>query len=125
VSALREAHLLGAIALLSIAMWSVMSACCLIALRTVDIDAGPTAAFFTLFMSVVGIALPTAPGFIGTIQIAFVLALVPFGVGRDQALAASIYYHALITVPPLLVAGAILLNGAVREPLAQVPTPEE
>jgi glycosyltransferase 2 family protein len=115
VNALREGRLLGRIALLSAAMWFVMTLCVLLALRTVEIYAGPGAAFFTLFLSVVGLALPTTPGFIGTIQLAFVLALVPFDVTRDHALAASVYYHGLITLPPLVVAAAILLGGAVRE----------
>lgn len=111
---LRQAHLLGGVVALSLGMWIVMTACCLIALRTVEIDAGIGAAVVTLFLSVVGLALPTTPGFIGTIQIAFVLALVPFGVGRDQAIAASIYYNALITIPPLLVAAGIILSGVLR-----------
>ena len=115
VNALREGRLLGRVALLSAAMWFVMTLCVLLALRTVEIYAGPAAAFFTLFLSMVGLALPTTPGFIGTIQLAFVLALVPFDVSRDQALAASVYYHGLITLPPLLVAAAILLAGGVRE----------
>lgn len=111
---LRQAHLLGGVAALSLGMWVVMTICCLIALRTVEIEAGVAAAVVTLFLSVVGLALPTTPGFIGTIQIAFVLALVPFGVERDHALAASIYYHALITVPPLIAAAGIVLSGYVR-----------
>ncbi|HEU4530225.1 MAG TPA: lysylphosphatidylglycerol synthase transmembrane domain-containing protein [Steroidobacteraceae bacterium] len=114
VNALRQGRLLGRVALLSAAMWFVMTLCVLLALRTVEIYAGPAAAFFTLFLSVVGLALPTTPGFIGTIQLAFVLALVPFDVSRDHALAASVYYHGLITLPPLLVAAVILLAGGVR-----------
>lgn len=112
--ALRQAHLLGGVAALSLGMWVVMAACCLIALRTVEIEAGFATAAMTLFLSVIGLALPTTPGFIGTIQIAFVLALVPFGIGRDQAIAASIYYNALITVPPLLAAAGIILSGVLR-----------
>jgi uncharacterized membrane protein YbhN (UPF0104 family) len=105
------------IAVVSFTMWLVMALCCLIALRTVDIGVGPVAAMFTLFCSVVGLALPTSPGFIGTIQIAFVVALVPFGVDRAEALAASVYYNALITVPALIAAAGILISGIVRSTL--------
>lgn len=112
--ALRKAHLLGGVAALSLGMWVVMTVCCLVALRTVQIEAGLAMAVVTLFLSIVGLALPTSPGFIGTIQIAFVLALVPFGVSRDQAIAASVYYNAMITVPPLLAAAGIILSGVLR-----------
>ena len=117
LDALRQAHRLGMIAAVSFTMWVVMAFCCLIALRTVEIEVGPVAAMFTLFCSVVGLALPTSPGFIGTIQIAFVVALVPFGVDRAQALAASVYYNTLITVPALIVAAGILISGLVRSTL--------
>lgn len=112
--ALRKARLLGGVAALSLCMWAVMTVACLVALRTVQIEAGLAMAVVTLFLSVVGLALPTSPGFIGTIQIAFVLALVPFGIDRDHALAASIYYNALITIPPLLVAAGVILSGSLR-----------
>lgn len=114
---LREAHLLGGVALLSIAMWGVMALACLILLRAMGIDAGPAAAVFTLFVSAVGLALPTAPGFVGTIQLAFVVALVPFGVTQAEALAASLGYNALITVPPLIVAMILLLFRRLRAAL--------
>lgn len=112
--ALRKAHLLGGVGALSLCMWAVMTVSCLVALRTVQIEAGLAMAVVTLFLSIVGLALPTSPGFIGTIQIAFVLALTPFGIGRDQAIAASIYYNALITIPPLLVAAGVILSGSLR-----------
>ncbi len=52
---------------------------------------------FALAMVVVGVtafavSLPSAPGFVGPIQAAFVFALTPFGVAQETALAASILF---------------------------------
>jgi uncharacterized membrane protein YbhN (UPF0104 family) len=60
--------------------------------------------FILLFYSAVGLMLPTAPGFIGTIQGMFVLALLPLGFEQPEVLAAAILYNAMITLFPLLLA---------------------
>lgn len=49
-------------------------------------------ALITLGITAFAVALPSAPGFIGPIQAAFVLALTPFGIEREAALAASLLY---------------------------------
>lgn len=47
-----------------------------------------------IVIAVIALALtvPTAPGFVGTMQAAFVFALGPFGVPQESALAASVLY---------------------------------
>jgi uncharacterized protein (TIRG00374 family) len=52
---------------------------------------------FAMAMVVIGVtafavSLPSAPGFVGPIQAAFVFALTPFGVSQETALAASILF---------------------------------
>jgi uncharacterized membrane protein YbhN (UPF0104 family) len=51
-----------------------------------------------MVLTVIGVSLPTAPGYVGSIQLAFVLALKPAGVAPESALAASMFYHVLAYV---------------------------
>jgi uncharacterized protein (TIRG00374 family) len=68
---------------------------------------------FSLAMVVIGItafaaSLPSAPGFVGPIQAAFVFALTPFGVPQEVAFAASILFLLGHWIP-VTAAGAIFL----------------
>ena len=56
-------------------------------------------AFVVLAATTFGVTLPAAPGFLGTVQAAYVLALAPYGVSRSDAFAASAFFH----VPTYLV----------------------
>ena len=55
--------------------------------------------------------LPTSPGFIGSVQAAFVLALIPFEVGSEATVAASIYFHVLAYVS-VVISGLVFLHKA-------------
>ncbi len=48
-----------------------------------------------LALNIAAITLPSAPGFFGTIQLCFVLALKPYGIDASDAFAASVFYHVL------------------------------
>lgn len=63
-------------------------------------------AVFTV--SAMGMALPLAPGGIGTYHAGMVLALGWYGVPKDEALAAAVLLHAARTLPMMAAAGAIL-----------------
>jgi uncharacterized protein (TIRG00374 family) len=97
--ALKEGRLFRRILLNSILQWLLMSVCIYAAFRAFAIEASYPAAVVVLGFVVAGLALPTSPGFIGTIQYCFVLGLAPFGVDPARALAASIFYHTLLWVP--------------------------
>ena len=47
--------------------------------------------------------LPALPGRLGVFQSACVLALLPFGVGFDQALAVAIALYAVVYLPPIAI----------------------
>lgn len=53
------------------------------------------AAFVLMFILIVGIAIPTAPGFVGNWHYACILALTLFGLDKANALTFAILYHAL------------------------------
>jgi hypothetical protein len=101
--ALRRPMLLVKVVLLSLAQWGCMWACVYLSLLALDIHVPISAAFVTLAYTVIGVTLPTSPGYIGSIQLAYALALQPFGVGPEAAFAASIFFHALANVSVIVV----------------------
>jgi uncharacterized membrane protein YbhN (UPF0104 family) len=70
-----------------------------------------------LFLNVIGLTLPAAPGHVGTVQIAFIVSLAPFGVTQEQAFAASVVYNFLIVVPTVILGfpGLRRAGAALRE----------
>jgi hypothetical protein len=46
----------------------------------------------TIGITAFAVALPSAPGFVGPMQAAFVFALAPFGIEQEAALAASVLF---------------------------------
>lgn len=92
------------LALHSILMWLMMAISLYFVMLAVGLAVSWWVVFIVLFYSAVGLMLPTAPGFIGTIQGVFVLALLPLGFEQSEVLAAAILYNVMITVFPLLLA---------------------
>ena len=104
LQSMRQPGLLFRVMLSSLLMWSMMIGATYLSLLAVENLQVPfSAGVVVLAVSVAGLALPTSPGFVGTIQYSFVLALSAYGISHDQAVAASVLYHALITIPPLLI----------------------
>ncbi len=78
---------------LSVAKWLLIAGCNLVSLVALNIDVPPTAAVLVLACTVLALLLPSAPGYVGSIQVAYVLALAPFGVSAGDAVAASLFFH--------------------------------
>lgn len=68
----------------------------------------PELAMVVIGVTALAVSLPSAPGFVGPIQAAFVLALTPFGVSKETALAASILFLLAHWVPVTLVGTSML-----------------
>jgi len=72
--------------------------------------APPTWALFTLCITLLGVAIPSGPGYFGVFEASAVAALSVFGVGSGSALAYALVLHALhFGITTLL--GAIALAG--------------
>ena len=102
LSSLKEISLLVRIAVNSLVQWSLMGACIWLSLAALDIFLPPSAVVLVLVATIIGLSLPTSPGYVGSIQLAFVLPLAPFGVSASDAIAASFFYHVLAYVSVLL-----------------------
>lgn len=113
IGARRGAVVLG----MSLATWAAWALAATLVARAVGIELSLSEAVFVTAVLNLGVAIPSAPGFVGTYQWLGVAALGLIGVRTDEALAFAILMHAVWYVPTLLVGGTLLLRrglGSVR-----------
>ena len=81
-------------------------------LRAVIPSAQPLWAAFMLAATLLGVAVPSLPGYIGVFEAAGVAALSVFGVPPEQALAAALVLHGMVySIASLIGAVALVLDG--------------
>ena len=93
LSSLKEKNLYINVILNSLAQWMLMSACIYCSFLAFNIEASYFVAVIILGLIVVGLTLPTVPGFFGTIEYCFVLGLTTAGIDPSLAISAGIFYH--------------------------------
>jgi len=93
----------------SLLQWVLIGLAIYSALRSVGVEIDMAGAVVTLAATCLAVSLPAAPGFFGTIQLAFVLALVPYGVSENDALAGSVIFH-VISYSYVMISGVIALQ---------------
>jgi uncharacterized membrane protein YbhN (UPF0104 family) len=81
--------------------------------RVIGFDAGLPATLLVVVGIVVAFLLPNAPGYAGSVQIAFAVTLTPLHISSVSAIAASIVYQ-LLMVLPLVVAGLCCLRASLK-----------
>jgi len=110
LSAIKSGPLFFNVAANSLLQWLLMVGCIYFALTAFNIASAWLVAMLILGILVAGLALPTSPGFFGTMEYCFVLGLATAGVDASTALSAAIYYHvpAWITVT---LTGLVLLRA--------------
>ncbi len=89
--------------------WLLMWVMNLVLFKAVGIQLGGIAAALVLALLMVGLLPAVSPGNIGPFHFFATLGLRPFGVPVEQGMAFAILLHAVVTLPTLLVGGAILL----------------
>lgn len=103
--ALKNPRLLFWIVVTSVAQWGFMGVAAYLAIIAVGAEVQLSAAFVVLAATTFGVTLPAAPGFLGTVQAMFKIALVPYGVSVTAAFAASAFFHVptylIVTLPGL------------------------
>lgn len=109
VHALKNPRLLSGILLTSAAQGVLMAASLYIGVIAVGLQVPVSAVFVLLALVVAAMTLPSGPGFFGTIQLCFVLALKPYGVNAADAFAASVFYH-LLTYAAITATGLYYLK---------------
>lgn len=81
-------------AVLSVPMWACLVGVVVCAFRAVSLDLPADAGVITLVIMAIGTMVPSAPGFIGTLQYAGTLALTQYDVDPSLALSFTLLYHA-------------------------------
>ncbi len=109
LQALRDGRLLLRALATSVLQWLFMWACVWISLAAVGIEPTVLSTFVVLVLMIIGISLPNSPGYVGSIQLAYVLALKPLGVDPAIAIGASVFFHVLAYVS-VVVAGLFFLQ---------------
>jgi uncharacterized protein (TIRG00374 family) len=79
---------------LSFAMFGAFAICLSLSMWALHIDVPWYAGLVMLVITAIGIMVPAAPGYIGTLNLACVAGLALFGVGKEQAVPLSWFYWA-------------------------------
>jgi uncharacterized membrane protein YbhN (UPF0104 family) len=102
-AALQSVPQVMAALLFSLAIWLALGAYYWILLWACGFSLPLQAAFVVLIFTVFAAAIPAAPGFLGTFQVAVELALQFYNVPKDDALGFSLIAHALQYFPVVIV----------------------
>jgi len=82
--------------------------------RAVGIDAPYTAALFVQGIIVIGVAVPSSPGFVGVFETMAKLALPVYGVSEAKAVTWAIGFHVLSYIPITVIGAWYFLRMGVR-----------
>lgn len=110
--------------LLSIAIWLIDALAIYLLFLAFGLELPVMAAFVLMIILIIGIAIPTAPGFIGNWHYFCILGLSLFGIPKTDALSFAIIYHAL-SIGVVILLGLIFLpfnSFSVADLRHQTPT---
>ena len=93
---------------LSIVIWVVDVASVYALFLAFGFNLSVLAAFVLMVILIIGVAIPTAPGFIGTWHYACIISLELFGIAKPEAFAFAVVYH-FLTILILITLGVIFL----------------
>jgi uncharacterized protein (TIRG00374 family) len=100
--------LLLSVTLLSIVVWLIDVVVIYLLFMAFGLHLPVAAAFVLMIVLIIGIAIPTAPGFIGNWHYFCILGLGLFGIAKTDALSFAIVYHAL-SIGILILLGLVFL----------------
>jgi uncharacterized protein (TIRG00374 family) len=107
---LGNAPALGLSAGLSLVIWGVNAAGLQATFAAFSLDLPLHAGFLVLAVIAVALVLPSAPGYVGPLQVGAVHGLGLYGLPADTALSVSIVYH-VVTYVPVTLAGLLYLGA--------------
>lgn len=99
---------------LTTASWLLIALSAWLLLLGFDFHAGFGAGLLVVIATALVLVIPAAPGGVGQIEAASIVALSAFGVGRSQALSFGLVYHVVNLVPYLLVGYVALRRHSLR-----------
>jgi hypothetical protein len=100
LSALRSSHAFARVLTWSFVVWLVNAASFALAFAAFRLESLPlTAALVLQGITVLGVAIPSSPGYVGLFEAACVVSLGIYGIGRDHAVGFAIALHLAWFVP--------------------------
>jgi uncharacterized membrane protein YbhN (UPF0104 family) len=117
-SPIGRRHIAAALAL-SVLAWLTWAAAAGLVCRSLGIDLSAVDLVFATSVINLGVAIPSAPGFVGTYQWLSVSALATVGVDADLALAFAFLMQAVWYLPTTVVGGPIALHEGGRDLLGR------
>lgn len=99
---------MGQAAGISLIAWMLDAASFWLAAQALGIDISFAAATLVAAITVLGTAIPSAPGYVGTFELAASSVAIALGVPPESAVAMAILAHAMMLLPPAI-AGAVSL----------------
>jgi uncharacterized membrane protein YbhN (UPF0104 family) len=93
---------------ISVPVWLTDTATCWLVARSIGIDLSPAESLIVVAVGALGTSIPSAPGYVGTYELAVSSAVRAVGAPPELALAFAILLHA-VTLLPLAIAGAVSL----------------
>lgn len=97
-----QVHNLIPVALLSILLWATYAASNFLILLAFDLQLPLYASFAFLVFQILGVTLPSSPGFVGTYHAAVVAGFSMFDINTEDALSVAIVMHAAFFLPFVL-----------------------
>jgi uncharacterized membrane protein YbhN (UPF0104 family) len=94
---------------ITLLIWVVMALTNRLVLQSLAIDLGWDAALLVLMLVYFGVVRALMPGNLGPFAFFAQLALIPYAVPNERAVAFAIILYAIVTLPPLLISGLLLL----------------
>jgi uncharacterized protein (TIRG00374 family) len=94
-----------AAAVLSTVTWGFVAATYWMLARSLGIEVSVAGAMLIAAISTLGTAIPSAPAYLGTFEVAAVVAAGALGIGAEEALALALLAHAVTTVPFAIAGG--------------------
>lgn len=108
LAAVRDARMLIPIGVTTVLTWIFAALGVYYCFFAVDIELSVMASLTVIVLISLSSMIPSAPAYVGPVQVACIVALAFYGIGKSQALAYSIVYHASVFFP-VTVLGLILL----------------
>jgi uncharacterized membrane protein YbhN (UPF0104 family) len=100
---------------ISTVIWFVMAMTNILLFRALNIHTGWEASSLVLVLVYIGVLPALMPGNIGPFTYFAQLALIPFEIGPSTALAFAVLLYGIVTIPPLIIAGIMLLYPRMQE----------
>lgn len=110
---LRPGPHMGPLAGWTLLIWILNAGSVWAALRSAGLTLPPSASLTVLAFVGIGVSLPSAPGFVGTLQFFAVQALAIYAVRGAEAVSASLLFHAAVFIPVTLLGWMLLMAQGV------------